>query len=134
MTLVLDASVLLAALLNTGPKGRWAEAIIDAHRLIAPELVVLEAMSGLRRLERVGEVSLLQANMAQRAVTRLAMELVPIAPFADRIWTLRHNLMSYDAAYVAVAEALTLPVATLDARMAASVEANSDISCTFLIP
>ena len=95
---------------------------------------MLETMSGLRRLERAGEIARLEANVAQRAVTRLALELVPVAPFADRVWALRHNLSSYDAAYVAIAEALTVPVATLDARLAGSAEANGDIGCTFLVP
>jgi predicted nucleic acid-binding protein len=36
---------------------------------------------------------------------------------AARIWQLRLNLTSYDAAYVALAEALGLPLVTLDQRI-----------------
>ena len=39
-------------------------------------------------------------------------------PFAKRVWELRHSVTSHDAWYVAVAEALRLPLATLDARLA----------------
>jgi predicted nucleic acid-binding protein len=37
-----------------------------------------------------------------------------------RIWDLRHNLTAYDAAYVALAEALAAPLVTRDAALAAS--------------
>jgi predicted nucleic acid-binding protein len=48
---------------------------------------------------------------------QLDMELFSFDPFADRIWELRHTVTSYDAWYVALAEALRLPLATLDARL-----------------
>lgn len=35
-----------------------------------------------------------------------------------RIWSLRDNLTAYDAAYVALAEALDAPLVTSDARLA----------------
>jgi predicted nucleic acid-binding protein len=41
-----------------------------------------------------------------------------VDPFAERIWELRHAITSYDAWYVAIAEALRLPLATLDKRLA----------------
>jgi predicted nucleic acid-binding protein len=37
-----------------------------------------------------------------------------------RIWELRHNLTAYDAAYVALAEALGAPLLTRDRRIAAA--------------
>jgi predicted nucleic acid-binding protein len=45
------------------------------------------------------------------------MELFPFAPFAERVWALRENLTSYDAWYVALAEALDCPLATLDRKL-----------------
>ena len=40
-------------------------------------------------------------------------------PFAmlDRVWELRDNLTAYDAAYVALAEAIDCPLVTADARI-----------------
>ena len=35
----------------------------------------------------------------------------------DRIWELRDNLTAYDAAYVALAEAIDCPLVTADARL-----------------
>jgi predicted nucleic acid-binding protein len=134
MTLVLDASVLLAALLDNSPHGYWAESIIESHGLIAPDHLLIETMNGLRRLERSGDVSRLEANVAQRDATQLAMKIIPIMPFADRIWELRHNVTSHDAAYVAIAEVLEVPLATLDLRLAGVVNANSEIGCRFVTP
>ena len=61
---------------------------------------------------------------------QLDMELFPFDPFAGRIWELRHNVTSYDAWYVAIAEALNLPLATLDE----SLSKSSGVSCKFLTP
>ena len=60
---------------------------------------------------------------------QLPMQLYPFEPFADRVWELRHNLTTYDAWYVAIAEALALPLATLDAPFTR----NKSVRCKFLI-
>ena len=48
------------------------------------------------------------------------MTRFPFAPFAERVWELRHRRSSYDAWYVALAEALDCPLATLDRRLGRS--------------
>jgi predicted nucleic acid-binding protein len=45
----------------------------------------------------------------------------PHWPLLPRIWQLRSNLTAYDAAYVALAEELGLPLLTRDARLARAV-------------
>ena len=115
--IVLDASVLVAALVDSGHEGRWAESIVAEGYLAAPELVLVEATNILRRLERSGEISRLEANSAHRDLMRLELDLFPFAPFADRVWALRSNLTSYDAWYVALAEAFGYPLATLDRKL-----------------
>ena len=61
---------------------------------------------------------------------QLDIELFPFEPFAGRIWELRHNVTSYDAWYVAIAEALNLPLATLDEPLSNS----NGVTCKFLTP
>ena len=119
MTIVVDASVLVTALLDSGPEGEWAESALAGGSPTGPELVLAEAEAGnvLRRLERAGEISRLEATSAYRDLLRLDLELFPFAPFADRVWALRANLTSYDAWYVALAEALDAPLATLDRKL-----------------
>ena len=61
---------------------------------------------------------------------QLSLELFDFDPFAERVWELRHSITSYDAWYVAVAEALKLPLATLDARLSKA----KGVTCDFLTP
>lgn len=117
MTFVVDASVLVAALVDSGANGDWAESIIESGSIVAPELALVETANVLRRLERAKHISALEATSAHRDVLRLDLDLFPYEPFASRIWALRENVTSYDAWYIAVAEALACPLATLDVRL-----------------
>lgn len=114
---VVDASLMVAALVDSGAEGEWAEDVLARNALAAPELVLAETSNILRRLERAGGISTLEATSAQRDLLRLDLELFPFTPFADRVWALRENLTSYDAWYVALAEALPCPLVTLDRRL-----------------
>ena len=130
MSAIVDASALVAALIDSGPHGEWAEGILAAGSLNAPELALVEATNILRRLERAKEITTPEANAAYEDLMQLNIELFSFYPFADRVWELRHNVTSYDAWYVAVAEALRLPLATLDARLSKA----KGPSCDFLTP
>ena len=127
MTVVVDASVLIAALVDSGPEGAWAEWFMVEDTAAAPELALAEASNVLRRMEQVGRISSLEANGAQEDLLRLNIELHPFAPFADRVWSLRHNLTCYDAWYVAVAEALACPLLTLDHRLSRALGPTCEI-------
>ena len=106
MAVVVDASVLVAVLVDSGREGKWAESAVAEGSLASPELVLAEASNILRRLEQAGKISRLGANSAHGDLLRLDLELFPFAPFAGRVWALRNNLTSYDAWYVALAEVL----------------------------
>ena len=130
MTTVVDASVLVAATVDSGPEGIWAEQILENGPFAAPHLVLAEATNILRRLELASRLTPLEAVFASRELLELDIDLFPFEPLAERIWELRGNLTAYDAWYVAVAEALSLPLATLDSRLSRA----SGLSCRFLIP
>lgn len=130
MSAVLDASVLVAAISDSGSEGAWAEEIVGAGGLVAPDLALVEATNILRRLERAGKLGRLEAGAAARDLLMIELELVPFGPFAERVWELRNNVTSYDAWYVAVAEELDLPLATLDRPLAAAPGPR----CRFLLP
>ncbi len=51
-------------------------------------------------------------------------------PLASRVWALHPTVTAYDAAYVALAEELDAPLATLDRRLARA----SGPTCEFLLP
>ena len=130
MTQVVDASVLVAALVDDGEDGRWSEFSISRDALIAPELLLVEASNTLRRLERAGILSKFEANSAHSDLLRLDVELFPFAPFAERVWALRGNLTSYDAWYVALAERFECPLLTLDRKLSRATGSM----CEILIP
>jgi len=115
LSIVVDSSVLVAALVDTGPHGTWAEQVIENGALYAPQLLRVEATNVLRRLERAKEITTPEANAAHDDLMQLEVELFSFDPFSDRIWELRHTVTSYDAWYVAVAEALGFPLATYHA-------------------
>ena len=118
MTLVVDASMVVAALVDSGTDGRWAEALLASDSLAAPHLLTAEASNILRRSALAGAISAEQAALAHADLLDLRVELFPYAPFATRVWELRENVTCYDAWYVAIAEVLGAPLATLDARLA----------------
>ncbi len=130
MSAVVDASVLVAATTDAGLEGSWAERILEEGNVVAPHLVLAEATNILRRLEHTKVLTRLEATAAQRDLVRLDIDLLPFEPFADRIWALRGNVTSYDAWYVAVAEVLSVPLATLDRRLARAPGPR----CRFLLP
>ncbi len=130
MSIVIDSSVVVAALVDSGPHGDWAEGVVGRGLLLAPELVRVEATNIFRRLERAKLITTPEANAAQDDLMQLNIELFPFEPFAGRIWELRHDVTSYDAWYVAIAEALNLPLATLDEPLSRS----NGATCKFLTP
>ena len=117
MTIVADASVLVAVLVDTGEVGEWAEAVVLDDFVAEPELALAETINILRRLERSGQIGHDQANRAHEDLISMDLDVFPFTPFADRVWALRSNLTSYDAWYVALAEMLDCPLATLDRRL-----------------
>lgn len=130
MSVVLDASVLIAALIDSGRGGQWAEGVLASDTVHAPELICVEVANILRRLERARQITAPEANAAYADLAQLRLDLYPFGPFAERIWELRFNLTSYDAWYVAVAESLELPLATLDVHLARA----KGPTCEFLMP
>ena len=89
MTVVVDASVVVAALASDDATGRWAESVLAGEPLAAPHLMPVEAASILHRAELAGEISADAASLAHADLRRLRVEYFPYDPFAERIWELR---------------------------------------------
>jgi predicted nucleic acid-binding protein len=130
VSVIVDSSVLVAALVDSGPDGGWAENVMENGDLYAPELVQVETTNLLRRLELARKITRPVAEAAYEDLMQLDIELFAFAPFAERIWELRPTITSYDAWYVSLAEATGFPLATLDGRLAKA----SGPKCKFLIP
>lgn len=115
---VVDASAVVAALVDHGPRGAWVRDRLERQRLFAPHVLSVEVAQVLRRTVRSGLLDLRQAEGALASLVALPIELVEFAPFASRVWALRDTVSSYDAWYLAVAEEAGAPLVTLDARLA----------------
>jgi predicted nucleic acid-binding protein len=128
--IVVDASVVAAALVESGTIGAWAESVLADGALVAPHLMPAEVVSVLRRGVASGAISGDTASLALDELAGLDVTFYECAPVVERIWELRHTVTAYDAWYVAVAEALDLPLATLDERLAGA----SGPRCSFRSP
>lgn len=128
--IVVDASFIVAALVDGGSDGTWAESLLARDGLAAPHLMPVEVANILRRSVQSGDISDGAASAAQENLMALAIELFPYEPFAARVWELKGNLTAYDAWYVAVAESLGAKLATVDLRLSRAPGPR----CAFLTP
>jgi len=117
VTLVVDATVVTSALIDSGPTGTWAAEQMAADPLAAPHHMPVEVANVLRRAVLRDEIPQSLAALALRDLLDLRIGLFPFEPFALRAWALRENVNPYDAWYVALAESLEVPLATLDLRL-----------------
>lgn len=130
MTIILDASVVVAALIDDGPTGRWAEEVLLRDHLAAPHLMPVEVAHVLRQGVQRGRIPEDRAAVAHAELQALPVDLFSYGPVASRVWHLRENVRPYDGWYVALAELLDADLATLDARLARA----PGIECTVVTP
>lgn len=111
--IVVDASVLATALGDDDADGDAARERLRGEDLAAPEIIDLEVTSVWRRtLSDERRAALALADLAD-----LPLRRAPHLPLLHRCWELRRNLTPYDAAYVALAEALDVALVTADRRL-----------------
>jgi predicted nucleic acid-binding protein len=115
--IVVDASVLAPALADDGADGDRARNRLRGEQLVAPELVDLEVLSTLRRAARAGRLDERRSGQAFDDLEALPLRRVSHLALLPRVWDLRDNLTTYDAAYVALAETLDALLLTADGAM-----------------
>jgi predicted nucleic acid-binding protein len=117
--IVVDASAVIEVVLRTRAAAAVERRVHDFRETLhAPQLIDIEIAHVIRRSAANGEIT---GGRGQAAIDDLAD--FPVRrhghlPLLPRIWELRHNLIAYDAAYVALAEALDAPLVTRDRRLA----------------
>lgn len=124
MSLVIDASALLPALIEQDRTAEAVRRVAASEDLIAPHLLDMEVAQSLRRQERhIGTIAV-RGFRRFRLLTIRRFDHLPLLP---RIWELRHNLTAYDAAYVALAEVTRTPLLTLDRKLANAPGHHADV-------
>jgi len=113
--IVLDASAMVEALIGS----EVADELLDALTgdVYAPHLLDVEVLSVLRGLLLGGKLDPVVAEEVRRDHFAFTINRYEVSPLADRIWQLRHQYTSHDAAYLALAEALDAPLYTCDAKL-----------------
>lgn len=118
--LVVDASAVVDFLL-AAPAAKAVERELErAESLHAPHLIDLESASALRQAVAGSRIDDARGLEALRDLAQISLTRYPAGPLLERIWELRHTLTTHDAAYVALAEALDVPLLTTDERLARS--------------
>ena len=118
--IVVDASVLAAALADDNSDGDAARSGLRGHALVAPELIDLEVASVWRRQVVAGQLEVRRADFAVADLLALPLQRIPHRHLVTRCWELRQNLTPYDASYVALAELLGVVLVTGDKRLSRS--------------
>jgi predicted nucleic acid-binding protein len=125
--IVVDASVVAPALADDSDDGDRARERLRGEALLAPEVIDLEVTSAVRTAWRKGGLDDRRAALALGDLEALALRRVSHRHLLPRVWELRGNVTSYDAAYVALAEVMECPLVTADAKLANA----PGVHCTF---
>jgi len=119
--IVADASALLELVLGTARAEHIAARTLAAGQTLhSPHLIDVEIAQALRRLAQLKGLTASRAEQALEDFGDIVLERYPHTELLPRMWQLRESVTAYDAAYVALAEALDAPLLTCDARLARS--------------
>lgn len=114
----MDASAAVEWVLGT-EAGRAVRGQLDGIQTVhVPEIWTLECAQALRRPVLRGEIDAGRASELLDLILAFGAVRHRHGPFVRRTWTLRHNITAYDGAYVALAEALSVPLLTCDEKLA----------------
>jgi predicted nucleic acid-binding protein len=116
--IVLDASVVVELLTN----GTLAESIRRdlggrSDSFLVPHLLDVEVTSALRKLVANQRIDSHRSEQFLTGLSTLPAERYAHVPLLKRIWELRGNFTSYDAAYIALAELTGSTLYTCDKKL-----------------
>ncbi|WP_029144718.1 type II toxin-antitoxin system VapC family toxin [Microbacterium luticocti] len=125
--IVADCSAVVDALTGA-PGSHEVRTVLADGDLHAPTLLDYEVPSALRGLVRRDEISTTRAVEALADFDALPIRRWNSAPaLRARVFAMRHTITAYDAAYVALAEALGCPLLTRDVRLARAAGAFAEV-------
>jgi predicted nucleic acid-binding protein len=115
--LVVDASVVVDLIGRFRPQPIEALLWAEDSVLAAPELLDVEVLQALRRLDKDGAIPSSRADVVE-LLWALRIRRYRHHSLRDGIWSLRKNMTAYDASYVALASLLDATLVTRDAKLA----------------
>lgn len=115
--IVVDASVVVSALLVGREEGGAAREALRSDAAHAPHLLDVEVTSAVRRWVLAGRLTVEEARSSIRDLGDLAITRHGHEPLVDRVLDLRDAVSAYDGTYVALAELLGATMVTGDLRL-----------------
>jgi predicted nucleic acid-binding protein len=128
VTYVVDCSIIIRLLASREGDDLLRQRL--ARTVHAPALIDAEVSSVVRGLAIAGpprRVSAVRAGQMLADYAGLRIMRHPMQPLQARVFELRHNLTAYDGMYVALAEALGLPLLTDDGKFATTPGHHAEI-------
>jgi predicted nucleic acid-binding protein len=125
-TIVIDTSALVEILIARNPDPELRRRTMTAVAA-APDIIDAETIGVVRRWEANGQLS---TPVADQAISNLAVSGIVRMPHRSllrRVWELRHSITPYDAAFVALAEQLSIPLIACDAKLAKAHGHNAQV-------
>jgi predicted nucleic acid-binding protein len=116
LTYVVDCSLVIDALFAREEDDLLRQRLSAPRALHAPHHLDVEVASTVRGLA-TGKITDLRGEQMLTDYSRLRITRHPVWPYHPRMWELRHNLGAYDAAYIALAEALGCELLTGDLKL-----------------
>jgi predicted nucleic acid-binding protein len=119
ISFVIDASALVELVAGNPPDADLRRTALTGEGA-APDLVDVEAASTIRRMVLSGLMPADEGRAVLHDVSQTPVSRTSHRPLLTRVWELRHAITAYDAAYVALAEHLDVPLLTCDAKLGTS--------------
>jgi predicted nucleic acid-binding protein len=132
--IVLDTSAAITCVTGVEVDRALLQRLADAGSLYAPHLIDAEVLAALGGLVLGKKLTEDRATYARRDFADRSLVRYPMVGLADRVWSLRHTMTTYDGCVVALAEALGCPLVTCDARMAGASRSRHRATGAKLIP
>ena len=130
--IVVDASAWAYALVDAGAAGDAARRTLGGDPdWLVPAHAPVEVLRTIRRYEAVGALTADAAAVFAASVgDRDCRYALPEPWLLAQVWTHRHNISAYDAAYVALAARYGVPLITFDLRLAKAAQAEGICAVT----
>ncbi len=129
MAIVLDASSLIAKLTSSEDFAQQISDLTESEIVLAPDLIVLEAISGMYKMSLRKEISNSLFNSLFMQVAREDIKLIPSQDLISNIDELLGSITAYDASYVNLARKLNITLCTTDKKLAKAASQFCDVIC-----
>ena len=117
--IIVDASAIGELLSSPDPRPELKRRFVFS-RPCAPSVIYPEVLNALRKGVRAGKLAADDADMMVRDLRSLPITTTSHLALVPRMWELRDSITAYDAAYIALAEQLDVPLITCDGKLARS--------------